>query len=135
MSRHFYAFQFDQPYRPTYLCNWEVPKYYCSRPARKLGCTKIISNDRGQLLPGAPRISFNKEIANKLNGSSDKAAFMLRCKRIAKAAAKKVIKDKLEMEIDETKNEFELQLKKRPLKSYLAGITKDVQNICPIHDF
>lgn len=59
MSKHYYAYQFDLPYRPTYLRNWEVPKYYCPKPKRRLGSTTIIANTRGQLLPGVPRPPCN----------------------------------------------------------------------------
>lgn len=59
MSKHYYAYQFDLPYRPTYLRNWEVPKYYCPKPKRRWGSTTIIANTRGQLLPGVPRPPCN----------------------------------------------------------------------------
>ncbi|XP_063709417.1 uncharacterized protein LOC134837950 [Culicoides brevitarsis] len=55
MSSHFSANQFDSEYRPHRLGNWEVPKAYPNRPESRKGCTTVIANDRGHLLPTVPR--------------------------------------------------------------------------------
>ncbi|KAK9884434.1 hypothetical protein WA026_007281 [Henosepilachna vigintioctopunctata] len=60
MSRHYFANQYDRPYGPTVLRNWEVPKsykggYLVDKVNPKRHPTKIISNDRGHLVPGVPR--------------------------------------------------------------------------------
>lgn len=47
--------QFDEAYRPKVLRNWEVPKFYCDKPRHRTGYTKVLSNNRGHLLPGIPR--------------------------------------------------------------------------------
>lgn len=52
--------QYDRPYGPTLLRNWEVPKQYRGgNLVDKVGptrcSTKIISNERGHLVPGVPR--------------------------------------------------------------------------------
>lgn len=48
----FHFLQFEREFVPQHLCNWEVPKQYRPTPLRRKGCTKVISNDRGHLLPG-----------------------------------------------------------------------------------
>lgn len=51
-----FSFQFDPEFAPHRLCNWEVPKNHCSTLVhRKGGKTKVVSNERGHLLPGIPR--------------------------------------------------------------------------------
>lgn len=49
-------FQFDVEYRPHRLGNWEVPKAYPHRPETRKGCTTVIANDRGHLLPNVQRL-------------------------------------------------------------------------------
>lgn len=50
-----FHFQFNHEFKPTRLCNWEVPRWHRSRPIQPKSTTKIISNDRGHLLPGVTR--------------------------------------------------------------------------------
>lgn len=49
--------QFDTEFNPTNLGNWEVPKWYPDKPCIRKGCTKIISNDQGHILPGLKKTS------------------------------------------------------------------------------
>ncbi|XP_044729679.1 uncharacterized protein LOC123293028 [Chrysoperla carnea] len=82
MAFNFRAEQFDTEFNPTNLGNWEVPKWYPDKPCIRKGCTKIISNDQGHILPGLKKTSspwgnyigtwqlpkrITREIANELN--------------------------------------------------------------------
>ncbi|KAB0799353.1 hypothetical protein PPYR_07233 [Photinus pyralis] len=60
MAYHFSANQFEGPFKPTRLRNWEVPHWYPKRPCANHGRTVINSNDRGNLLPGVPRSKVNQ---------------------------------------------------------------------------
>ncbi|XP_060531276.1 protein Flattop homolog [Cylas formicarius] len=95
MSRHYTAHQFDRPFRPTYLRNWEVPRFHCARPTRRRGTTVVVGNSRGHLLPGVPRSkrdpwgeflgtwnlpkTIDRDGARKLNGLADRDSFFHRC--------------------------------------------------------
>jgi hypothetical protein len=48
---YFITFQFEHEFKARQLCNWEVPKYHPARPEQRKNTTKVISNDRGHLLP------------------------------------------------------------------------------------
>lgn len=47
--------QFDPEFAAQRLCNWEVPKHHRLTPAQRKGSTKVVSNERGHLLPGISR--------------------------------------------------------------------------------
>lgn len=47
--------QYQAEFKAPKLCNWQVAKWHPLRPVARTGRTKIISNDRGHLLPGIPR--------------------------------------------------------------------------------
>lgn len=51
----FFCFQFEPEFSPSRLRNWEIPKWYRGRPLQRTSATKIISDDRGHLLPGVNR--------------------------------------------------------------------------------
>lgn len=55
MASNFSANQFESAFCAKNLCNWEVPKWYPKHPRRRNQVTKIISNDRGHLLPNIER--------------------------------------------------------------------------------
>ncbi|XP_045210042.2 protein Flattop homolog isoform X2 [Mercenaria mercenaria] len=55
MSLHFSANQYDKPFKPNLLQNWEVPRQYRERPRAFVGFTQIIANDKGHLMPGVKR--------------------------------------------------------------------------------
>ncbi|KAH1022137.1 hypothetical protein HUJ04_011581 [Dendroctonus ponderosae] len=144
MAKHFYSYQFDMPYRATYLRNWEVPKYYCPKPRRRIRGTTIISNSRRQLLPGVPRPPCNpfgdftgtwqmpkqitRKVANKLNGLTDKAAFMKNCRRIAAAPLRRP-------ERYSKKAPAELVAENKPDEKKTDELETPKKAICPIHDF
>ncbi|KAF7287229.1 protein Flattop [Rhynchophorus ferrugineus] len=146
MAKHYYAYQFDMPYHPTYLRNWEVPKYYCPKPRRRVGRTEIIANTRGHILPGVPKPKSNpfgdfigtwhlpnkitRDIANKLNGSADKAAFLQKCAQIAAAVPSKYfeIQKKSEDVNEDQKEEVRTALS----ETESVTVERD-HNICPIH--
>lgn len=50
-----FSFQYNQEFRSRQLGNWEVPKSYPLRPDTRKGCTTVIANDRGHLLPCVKR--------------------------------------------------------------------------------
>ncbi|XP_070551320.1 protein Flattop homolog [Ptychodera flava] len=55
MATHFSANQYEDAFGSKKLQNWTVPHTYKERPSSLEGYTQIIANDRGHLLPGAPR--------------------------------------------------------------------------------
>ncbi|XP_057662232.1 uncharacterized protein LOC130897412 [Diorhabda carinulata] len=50
---------FEQTFKPKVLKNWEVPKLNVNKPQKRTGKTKVISNDRGHLLPEIRRSNSN----------------------------------------------------------------------------
>ncbi|MEE6491588.1 hypothetical protein FKM82_016275 [Ascaphus truei] len=59
MATHFSANQYQSAFNSNNLQNWNVPKPYKERPSAQEGYTQFIANDRGHLLPGAPRSKTN----------------------------------------------------------------------------
>ncbi|XP_005999396.1 protein Flattop [Latimeria chalumnae] len=59
MAFNFSANQYENAFRSNKLLNWTVPKPYKEDPSTLEGCTPIIANDRGHLLPGIPRSKTN----------------------------------------------------------------------------
>ncbi|CAH1992088.1 unnamed protein product [Acanthoscelides obtectus] len=55
MSKVYSANQYEGSFKPTWLCNWEVPKITSARPKRRIGITSPIADERGHLLPSVPR--------------------------------------------------------------------------------
>ncbi|XP_050299108.1 uncharacterized protein LOC126737997, partial [Anthonomus grandis grandis] len=47
----FFTLQFESAYKPKTLRNWEVPKAFPVTPRRRIGKTRVISNERGHILP------------------------------------------------------------------------------------
>lgn len=56
-----FLFQYEKEFGPRRLGNWADIRGTSSRPRHRQGCTQIISNDRGHLLPGIPRPKANPE--------------------------------------------------------------------------
>nr|XP_022914509.1 uncharacterized protein LOC111424996 isoform X1 [Onthophagus taurus] len=55
MSMNFTAYQFDEEYKASRLRNWEIPRWHPERPCGHKGKTRVVSNEKGHLLPGVPR--------------------------------------------------------------------------------
>ncbi|CAI9534806.1 unnamed protein product, partial [Staurois parvus] len=55
MATSYSANQYQSAFNPRQLQNWTVPKPCKQFPRTHDGFTQIIANDRGHLLPGAPR--------------------------------------------------------------------------------
>lgn len=66
VEKKLFYLQFESAYAPDRLCNWEVPKNHRTKPLVRKGSTKIVSNDRGHLLPGIPRFYFNSSTAEDI---------------------------------------------------------------------
>ncbi|XP_075248030.1 protein Flattop homolog isoform X2 [Convolutriloba macropyga] len=55
MAQHFSANQYEEPFKPVRLGNWEVPLLHKEFPDSREGFTQIVANDRGHLLDGVPK--------------------------------------------------------------------------------
>ncbi|XP_030758836.1 protein Flattop homolog isoform X1 [Sitophilus oryzae] len=153
MAKHFYSYQFDMPYRPTYLRNWEVPKFYCPKPRTRHGRTQIIANTRGHILPGVPRPPCNpfgdfigtwdmpkkitREVANQLNGMANKKAYFERCAQLAATPPSTKYQAIKKSETDQQSRDKESEKRLSEDTISLPTDTEPVieKIICPIHDF
>lgn len=147
MSKNYYANQYQASYNPTSLCNWEVPKLFNGHVVNKLGrnrlgSTKIISNDRGHLIPGVPRqknppwVNFpttwhlpkkiSKKQAYEINGLNKFSRFV--CPSKKEKEPEKVVKDLDEYvapPINEEKNDaVDVEDEEK----------EDKETWCPYHD-
>ncbi|XP_063726360.1 protein Flattop homolog [Symsagittifera roscoffensis] len=59
MALHFSANQYEEPFKPERLGNWEVPLLHREFPETRDGFTQIIADDRGHLLDGVPKSGKN----------------------------------------------------------------------------
>ncbi|KAL3276767.1 hypothetical protein HHI36_012134 [Cryptolaemus montrouzieri] len=141
MSKHYFGNQYDRPYGPPLLRNWEVPKSYRGHLVDKLGpqrsSVKIISNDRGHLVPGVPRpkdrpwIRFpttwhlpkkiDRKTADEISGLSKIKKFLCTDQEEAEKSALVVKKDVNE----EPQKQEETLCTSKPLEE---------KTHCPIHD-
>jgi len=55
MAQHFSANQYEEPFWPKRLQNWEVPLLHKEFPDQREGFTQIVADDRGHLLEGVPK--------------------------------------------------------------------------------
>ncbi|CAG9765423.1 unnamed protein product [Ceutorhynchus assimilis] len=140
MSRHYSANQYEVPFKPSYLRNWEVPKYHCGKPRSRKCITTIISNPKGHLLPRIPRSStckpfgdyvgtwhlpnkITRELANKLNGSAEWPILKQKCRQDISEICKKQ---------DHATTTAQQKLEEQTKKSE-KQIKEDELVLCPIH--